>query len=175
MHGPWQGNVHTREFFLCIASHLNVDGMNSFTVDILIPMLMRSFNLNMIISYGCGTWTLTLREKRLRLFENKVLRKIFGPKRDEETGEWRRLHSNELNDLYGKPDIIIKMKFHRLRWAGHVARGKRLVGRPRMKWENNINHDLREVDYTGDDWKTLAQDMDVWRAYVRTPMNLWVR
>ncbi|PSN57755.1 hypothetical protein C0J52_00279 [Blattella germanica] len=53
--------------------------------------------------------------------------------------------------------------------------GKRPIGRPRMKWENNINHDLREVDYTGDDWKTLAQDRDVWRAYVRTAMNMRVR
>ena len=145
-----------------------------------------------VILYGCETWTLTLsEEKRLRVFENKVLRKIFGPKRDEETGEWRRLHNTELKDLYGKPDIIRTIKSRRLRWAGHVARmgdergvrkilegkpeGKRPVGRPRMKWENNINHDLREVDYTGDDWKTLAQDRDVWRAYVRTAMNLRVR
>ena len=141
-----------------------------------------------VILYGCETWTLTLREeKRLRVFENKVLRKIFGPKRDEETGEWRRLHNTELKDLYGKPDIIRTIKSRRLRWAGHVARmgdergvrrileGKRPVGRLRMKWENNINHDLREVDYTGDDWKTLAQDRDVWRAYVRTAMNLRVR
>ncbi|PSN35706.1 hypothetical protein C0J52_10179 [Blattella germanica] len=145
-----------------------------------------------VILYGCETWTLTLREeKRLRVFENKVLRKIFGPKRDEETGEWRRLHNTELKDVYGKPDIIRIIKSRRLRWAGHVARmgdergvrkilegkpeGKRPVGRPRMKWENNINHDLREVDYTEDDWKTLAQDRDVWRAYVRTAMNLRVR
>ncbi|PSN56522.1 hypothetical protein C0J52_14780 [Blattella germanica] len=83
--------------------------------------------------------------KKLRVFENKVLRKLFGPKRDEETGEWRRLHNTELKDLYGKPDIIRKIKSHRLRW---------------MK---------------GDDWKTLAQDRDVWRAYVRTAMNLRVR
>ena len=92
-----------------------------------------------------------------------------------------------VNDLV----IIKKIKSHKLRWAGHVARmgdergvrrflegkpeGKRPVGRPRMKWENNINGDLREVDYTGDDWKTLAQDRNVWRAYVRTAMNLLVR
>ncbi|PSN43658.1 hypothetical protein C0J52_16658 [Blattella germanica] len=105
-----------------------------------------------VILYGCETWTLTLREeKRLRVFENK------------RRGEWRRLHNTELKDLYGKLDIIRKItgKSHRLRWAGH--------------WENNINHDLKEVDYTGDDWKTLAQDRDVWRAYVRTAMNLRVR
>ncbi|PSN38822.1 hypothetical protein C0J52_23508 [Blattella germanica] len=136
--------------------------------------------------------TLTLREeKRLQLFENKVLRKIFGPKRDEETGEWRRLHNTGLNDFYGKPDIIRIIKSYRLRWAGHVTHmgnergvrrifegkpeGKRTVGRPRMKWENNINHDLRVVDYTGDDWKTLPQDRDVRRTYVRTAMNLRVQ
>ncbi|PSN32926.1 hypothetical protein C0J52_23625 [Blattella germanica] len=96
--------------------------------------------------------------------------KIFGPKRDEETGEWRRLHNTELKDLYEKPDIIRKIKSHRLLCAGHVAR----MGNDRG-WENNINHDLREVDYTLDDWKTLAQDRDVWIAYVRTSMNLQVR
>ncbi|PSN46352.1 hypothetical protein C0J52_12933 [Blattella germanica] len=84
--------------------------------------------------------------------------------------------------------IIIIIINHKLLVNRHVARmgderavrrilegkpeGKRSVGRPRMKWENNINHDLREVDYTGDDWKTLAQDRGVWRAYVRTAMNL---
>ena len=74
-----------------------------------------------VILYGCETWTLTLREeKRLRVFENKVLRKIFGPKRDEETGEWRRLHNTELKDLYGKPDIIRKIKSHRLRCGTDV-------------------------------------------------------
>ncbi|PSN30233.1 hypothetical protein C0J52_27890 [Blattella germanica] len=117
-----------------------------------------------VILYGCETWTLTLREeKRLRVFENKVLRKIFGLKRDEKTGEWRRLHNTELKDLYGKPDIIRKIKSHRIRWAVRrilegKPEGKRPVGRPRMKWENNINHDMRE-------------DRDVWRAYVRTAMN----
>ena len=73
--------------------------------------------------YGCETWTLTSREdKRLQVLENKVLRKIFGPKRDDQTGEWRRLHSGELHDLYGKPDIIRIVKSRRLRWAGHVTR-----------------------------------------------------
>ena len=106
----------------------------------------------------------------MQVFENKVLRKIFGPKRDDENGEWRRLHNGELHDLYGRPDIMRIVKSRRLRWAGHVTRmgnergawkllvgkpeEKRPVGRPRMRWENNINHDLREVDYTGDDWKS---------------------
>ena len=68
-----------------------------------------------VILYACETWTLTLREeKRLQLFENKVLRKIFGPKRDDQIGKWRRLHNSELHDLYGKPDIIRIVKSRRL-------------------------------------------------------------
>ncbi|KAJ9588730.1 hypothetical protein L9F63_017965, partial [Diploptera punctata] len=90
-----------------------------------------------------------------------------------------------------EPDIMRTVKSRRLRWAGHVARmeneksawkllvgkpeGKRPLDRPRMRWENNINYDLREVDYTGNDWKALAHDRDVWRTYVRAAMNLRVR
>ncbi|KAJ4445552.1 hypothetical protein ANN_12232 [Periplaneta americana] len=85
-----------------------------------------------VIPYGRETWTLTLREEqRLRVFENKVLRKIFGAKRDEVTGEWRKLHNTELHALYSSPDIIRNIKSRRLRWAGHVARepqeGKRYL------------------------------------------------
>ncbi|KAJ4427168.1 hypothetical protein ANN_24784 [Periplaneta americana] len=111
-----------------------------------------------VVLYGCETWTLTLREEqRLRVFENKVLRKIFGAKRDEVTGEWRKLHNAELHALYSSPDIIRNIKFRRLRWAGHVARmgesrnahrvlvgmpeGKRPLGRPRRRWEDNIKMD----------------------------------
>ncbi|KAJ4439113.1 hypothetical protein ANN_15070 [Periplaneta americana] len=142
-----------------------------------------------VILYGCETWTLTLREEqRLRVFENKVLRKIFGAKRDEVTGEWRKLHNAELHALYPSPDIIRNIKSRRLRWAGHVARmgesrnayrvlvgrpeGKRPLGRPRRRWEDNIKMDLREVGYDGRDWINLAQDRDRWRAYVRAAMNL---
>ncbi|KAJ4427807.1 hypothetical protein ANN_25461 [Periplaneta americana] len=138
---------------------------------------------------GCETWTLTLREEhRLRVFENKVLRKIFGAKRDGVTGEWRKLHNTELHALYSSPDIIRNIKSRRLRWAGHVARtgefrnayrvlvgrpeGKRPLGRPRRRWEDNIKMDLREVGYDGRDWINLAQDRDQWRAYVRAAMNL---
>ncbi|KAJ4439141.1 hypothetical protein ANN_15098 [Periplaneta americana] len=117
-----------------------------------------------VVVYGCETWTLTLREEhRLRVFENKVLRKIFGAKRDEVTGEWRKLHNTELHALYSSPDIIRNLKSRRLRWAGHVAHmgesrnayrvlvgrpeGKRPLGRPRRRWEDNIKMDLREVGY----------------------------
>ncbi|KAJ4440722.1 hypothetical protein ANN_08870 [Periplaneta americana] len=107
------------------------------------------------------------------MFENKVLRKIFGAKRDEVTGEWRKLHNTELHALYSSPDIIRNIKSRRLRWAGHVARmgeftnayrvlvgrpeGKRPLGRPRRRWEDNIKMDLREVGYDDREWINLAQ------------------
>jgi hypothetical protein len=115
-----------------------------------------------VVFYGCETWSLTLREaQRLRVFENRVLRRIFGPERDEVTGEWRRLHNEELNDLYSSPNIIRVIELRRMRWAGHVARmgekrgayrilvgrpeGRRPLGRPRRRWESNIKMNLQEV------------------------------
>ena len=75
-----------------------------------------------MVLYGCLTWLVTLREeRRLRVFENRVLRRIFGPKGDEVTGEWRKLHNEELNDLYCSPNIIRVIKTRRIKWAGHVA------------------------------------------------------
>jgi hypothetical protein len=76
-----------------------------------------------VVLYGCETWSLALREEhRLRVFENRVLRRIFGPQRDEVTGEWRKLHSEELHNLYSSPDIVRQVKSRRMRWVGHVAR-----------------------------------------------------
>ena len=108
-----------------------------------------------VVFYGCETWSLTLREEhRLRVFENKVLREIFGAKKDEISGEWRKLHNAELHALYSSPNIIRSLKSRRLRWAGHVAcmeqsrnayrvlvgkpEVKRPLGRPRRRWEENI-------------------------------------
>ena len=82
-----------------------------------------------VVLYGCETWSLTLREEgRLRMFENRVLKRVFGSKRDEVTGEWRKLHNEELNDLYSLPNIVRAVKSSRMRWAGHVAHmGGRIV------------------------------------------------
>jgi hypothetical protein len=76
-----------------------------------------------VVLYGCETWSFTLRKRhRLRVFENRVLRRIFGPKRDEVTGEWRKLHNEDLHILYSSPNIIRQIKSRRVRWVGHVAR-----------------------------------------------------
>ena len=142
-----------------------------------------------VVLYGCETWSLTLREERkLRVFENIGLRRIFGPRRDEVTGEWRRLHNEELNDLYSSPNIVRVIKSRRIRWAGHMAfmgeerelyrvlvgkpEGRRSQGRPRRRWVDNIRIDLQEVGCVCMDWIGLAQDRDRWRTLVSAVMNL---
>jgi len=124
------------------------------------------------------------------VFENRVLRRIFGPRRDEVTGEWRRWHNEELNDLYSSPNIVRMIKSRRMRWAGHVAHmgedrgvyrvlvgkpeGRRPLGRPRRRWGDNIRTDLQEVRCGYMDWIGLAQDRDRWRTLVSAVMNLRV-
>ena len=138
----------------------------------------------------CVTWSLTLREERnLRVFENIVLRRIFGPRRDEVAGEWRRLHNEELNDFYSSHNIVRVIKSRRMRWAGHVARmgeergcrgscwetgGRRPLGRPRRRWVDNIRMDLQEVGCGCMDWIGLTQDRDSCRTLVSAVMNLRV-
>jgi hypothetical protein len=119
----------------------------------------------------------------------RVLRRIFGPKRDEVKGEWRKLHNEDLNGLYFLPNIVRVIKSRRLRWAGQVARmgvgrdvywvlvrkpeGKRPLGRPRRRWED-VRMDLQEVGCGCEDWIGLAQDRDTWRALVSAVRNLRV-
>jgi hypothetical protein len=145
-----------------------------------------------VVLYGCVTWSLTLREEhRPTVFENRMLRRIFGPKRDEVTEEWRKLHSGELHNFYSSPDIITQIKSRRMRWVGHVARmgegrnvyrfsvvkpeGKRPLRRLRCRWKDVLKMDLREICWGGDvEWIYLAQDRDRWRAVVNAVMNLRV-
>ena len=124
------------------------------------------------------------------MFENMVLRRIFGPRRDEVTGEWRTLNNEELNDLYSSSNIVRVIKSRRMRWAGHVARmgeekgvcrflvgkpeGKRPLGRSRRRWVDNIRMDLQEVGCWCMDWIGRAQDRDRWRTLVSALMNLRV-
>jgi hypothetical protein len=124
------------------------------------------------------------------LFENKVLRRIFGPNSDGVKGGWRKLHNVELHNLYSSPSIMRIIKSRRVRWAGHVARmgekrnvyrllvgkpeGKRPLGRPKRRWTDNIKMDLLEIGLSVVDWIGLAQNRYKWRALVNTVMNLRV-
>jgi len=143
-----------------------------------------------VVLYGSETWSLTLREeRRLRVFENRVLRRIYGPKRDEVTKELRRLHNKELNDLSPSPNIFREINAGRMRWAVHVARMRDrrgiysvLVGK--LSERDNLEDPgvdgkiiLRQIfkKWDGDmDWIDLFQDGDSWRAFVKTVMNIRV-
>jgi hypothetical protein len=131
-----------------------------------------------------------IKEHRLRVFENRLLRRILGPKRDAVTGGWRKLHNEELRNVYSSPSTIRMIKARRMRWAGHVERmgerrnayrilvgkpeGNRPLWRPKCTWVDNIKINLRERGWGDIDWIDLAQDRDRWKAPVKTVMNLRV-
>jgi hypothetical protein len=135
-------------------------------------VLSKNIKVLPVVLYGCETWSLALREEhRLRVFGNRLLKRIFGEKRYEVTGGWRKLHNEELHNLYSSRSIIRMIKSRRMRWAGHVARmgekrnadrilvgkpeGKRLLARPRCRWVDNIKMDLREIGWDGVEWSGL--------------------
>ena len=141
--------------------------------------------------YWCENWSLTFwEERRLRLCEKRVLRRIFGPKSDEVTWEWRKLHNEELYNTYSWPYIVWVITSRRMRWAGHVARmgenrdvyrvlvgkpeGTKPLGRTRCRWEDSIKMHLQKGACGGVDWIDLAQDRDRWRPLVNMVMNLRV-
>jgi hypothetical protein len=145
----------------------------------------------LLVLCGCETWFVTLREEgKLRGFENRVLKRILGPKREEGAGNWRKLYSEELHNLCALPDIIRVIKSRRIRWAGHVAwtggmrnaykmlvrksEGKIPLWIPGHRWEDNIRMNLGETVWESADWMNLSQDRVQWQALVNMVMNLWV-
>jgi len=187
--GYWQSAVRF-DRLCCPQSHTTLPN-NLLSVTISYVKIKIYWIIILPVVYGCETRSLTLREKRrLGVFENWVLRRIFGPKRDEVTGEWRKLHNEELNDLYCSPNIVRVVKSRRMRWAGHVARmgerrdvyrvlvgkpeGRRPLGRHRCRREDNIKMDFQELRCGCMDWIEMAQDRHRWRALVNVVMNFRV-
>jgi len=138
-----------------------------------------------VVLYECETRSLTLREeRRLRVFENRVLRKMFGLKRDKVTGEWRKLHTDELNDLYLSPNIIRAIKSRRMRWAEHVeCMGERRVMHLRerayfrglgINWRIILKWIFKKWDESTMDYIAMSQDRDIWRSFVDATMNYLV-
>ena len=132
--------------------------------------------------YGCEAWSVMLSEERgLRVYENRILRRIFGPKRDE-NGKWM-LHNEELHSLYCSPNIVRVMKST---WVGHVSRMEedmsafkmltgKPTGRPRRRWEDNIRMDLKYIRINMRDWVDSALDSDYWKAHgVSMLENIWI-
>jgi hypothetical protein len=160
-----QNDIHDE-----IKSRLNSENACYYSVQNLLSSRLISKKLKikiyeavilLVVLYGCEARSLTLREEqRLRVFVNRVLRRIFGPKREED-GSYRKLHNDELHSLYSSPNIVRVIKSRRMRWTGHVAHmgerrgvyrvlvgrseGKRPLGRPKRRWEDNIKLDLREI------------------------------
>jgi hypothetical protein len=189
-----QNHIHDE-----IKSGLNSGNACYYSVQNLLSSCLISKNLKIkiyktvilpVVLYGCETWSLTLREvHRLRVYENRVLRRIFGPKSEEDRSSIK-LHNNELHNLYSSPNIVKVIKSRRMRWVGHVARmgegrgvykvlfgrprGKRPLRRPTRRWEYNIKLDLREIGIDGANWIQLAQDRVQWRDFVNTVINLWI-
>jgi hypothetical protein len=152
--------------------------------------IYKTINLPVVV-YGCESLSLILREEhRLMVFENIVLRRIFGLKRDKVAGGCRILHEEELRNLYSLPSMIRTVKSRRIRQEGHVARlgekknvyrilvgkpeGKRPLGIPICRWVDYIKMDLRETEWGGMDWIDLAEDREQCRALVKMAMNPWI-
>jgi hypothetical protein len=180
-------------------SRLNSENACCYSVQNLLSSRLISKNLMIkiyktvifpVVLYGCEIWSLTLRDDRkLRVFENRVLRKRFGPRRKED-GMWRTLHNDELHNLYSSLNIVRVIKSRRMRFAGHVARmgegrgvyrlsvgkpeGKRPLGRHRRRWKDNIMLDLREIRIDGANWIRLARYRVQWPAFVNAVMTLRV-
>jgi hypothetical protein len=147
------GTTVTNENFIQeeIKRRVNPGNVYYHSVQSLLSIRLLSKNLKIriykaiilpVVLYGCETWSLTLREEhRLRVFENRALRRIFGSKRDEVTGEWRKLHNEELRDLYSSPSIIRIIKSRRIRFTGHVARMGEKRNAYRLLWESQRERD----------------------------------